>query len=77
MTEIHDFEIVDIAAEDAVEDAMCKEICAKADHIDGLIDQFLDHSPEKALAFVMALESAASAFVAEDLARQFEGSVSI
>lgn len=66
MTEVNDFEIVDIAAEDAAEDAMCKEICFKADTLDGLIDQFLDESPAKALAFVIALEAAAQKFIEDN-----------
>lgn len=71
MTETSDFEIVD-AIEDAAEDAVCKEICTKADYLDGLIDQFLDENPQKALAFVCYLEAAANEFIKEDLMRSFE-----
>lgn len=73
MTEINEeFEIVDIEAEDAAEDAMCKQILYKADYIDGLIDKFLDESPQKALAFVTFLESAALDFIAEELVTSLE-----
>ncbi len=72
MTETSDFEIVDNAAEDQAEDAVCKEICIKADLLDGLIDQFLDENPHKALAFVCYLEAAAQEFLREDLVRSFE-----
>lgn len=65
MTETSEFEIVDIAAEDAAEDAVCKEICIKSDNIDGIIDQFLDESPQKALAFVTFLEAATQKFIEE------------
>lgn len=67
MTETSEFEIVDIQAEDAAEDAMCKQILYKANYIDGLIDKFLDESPQKALAFVTLLESAALDFISENL----------
>ena len=72
MTETSDFEIVDAAAEDQAEDAVCKEICTKADLLDELIDQFLDENPSKALAFVCHLEAAAQDFLREELARSFE-----
>lgn len=66
MTETSEFEVVDIAAEDAAEDAVCKEICIRADNIEGLIDQFLDENPQKALAFVGVLEAAAQKFIEEN-----------
>lgn len=73
MTEINEeFEIVDVRAEDAAEDAMCKQILYKADYIDGLIDKFLDENPAKALAFVTALESAALDFIADEFGRSLE-----
>lgn len=72
MTEVNDFEIVDIEAEDVAEDAICKEVCAQADFIDGLVDKFLDESPQKALAFVTHLKAAASDFIREELARSSE-----
>lgn len=72
MTEVSEFEIVDIEAEDAAEDAMCKQILYKADYIDGLIDKFLDESPQKALAFVTLLESTAMDFLAEEFGRTVE-----
>lgn len=72
MTEVNELEIVDVEAEDQAEDAVCREVCTKADYIDGLIDQFLDESPQKALAFVTAMEAAAHHFLREELARSFE-----
>lgn len=66
MIEAPEFEIVDSQAEDLAEDALCKEICTKADIIDGLIDQFLDVHPAKALAFVTALLDTALKFVEEN-----------
>lgn len=72
MTETSEFEIIDIAAEDAAEDVMCKEICATADYIDGLVDEFLDVHPAKALAFVTHLKAAAQEFMREEFVKTFE-----
>lgn len=60
-----EFEIVEEQI-DAQEDQLCKQVCAKADYIDGLIDKFLDESPEKALAFLSAIEVAANSFLMDE-----------
>lgn len=60
-----DFEIVEEQI-DAQEDQLCKQVCKKADYIDGLIDKFLDESPEKALAFLTAIEVAANSFLMDE-----------